>query len=181
MRDSSRHVIGKDLVTEIHKDMSRSILPSYLHVAPRRFASSGQGVLSADEWKVLCSISLVITLVRVWGYGKPDDSRYFQMLSNYLDLVRAMHVLFSRTTSLESREYYRIHILRYLRTIVDLFPDYKLRPNQHYAVHITEDLETLGPGHARSTPVFERINGHLKNANHNRHTGKQLSFISGLF
>ncbi|KAJ3996326.1 hypothetical protein F5050DRAFT_1819330 [Lentinula boryana] len=44
--------------------------------------------------------------------------------------------------------------------------------HHHLAVHIVNDLEYLGPGHARSTPVFERINHRLQEIKKNGHQGE---------
>ncbi|GAW07262.1 hypothetical protein LENED_009240 [Lentinula edodes] len=145
-----RHVIGKDLLAEIWADMGRTILPTWIQAPPPKWGTIAAGKLSADEYKVICSISLVVTLIRVWGYENAEgvESRRFKMLQNYVDLVHAIHVLFLRETSQKSRAYYKSHMLRYLRTVLDLYPDITLKSNHHLAIHIITDLENLGPGHA---------------------------------
>ncbi|KAJ3831695.1 hypothetical protein F5878DRAFT_521886, partial [Lentinula raphanica] len=162
-----------DLLEEVWADMARSILPSWIQPAPRKWGIPATGKLSADEYKVVCSISLVITLIRVWGYGNKEgpQSRRYQMLLNFLDLVRSLHVLFMRETSPSSRAYYKATILKYLRGVLELFPDAVLSSNHHLALHIVADLENMGPGHARSTPVFERINHLLQEIRKNGHIG----------
>ncbi|KAJ4498599.1 hypothetical protein C8R41DRAFT_756435 [Lentinula lateritia] len=173
---SPRHVIGKDLLEEIWADMKRTVLPNWIQPLPSQWGTSASGKLSADEYKVICSISLVITLIRVWGYKNDEgvESRRFKMLENFLDLVHSMRVLFFRETSQKSRAYYKSHILKYLRGVLELYPDFTLKPNHHHAVHVVTDLETMGPGHARSTPVFERINHSLQQLNTNRRLGKLM-------
>ncbi|KAJ3859902.1 hypothetical protein EV359DRAFT_85892 [Lentinula novae-zelandiae] len=171
---SPRHVIGKDLLEEIWADMKRTVLPNWIQPPPSQWGTSASGKLSADEYKVICSISLVITLIRVWGYKNDEgvESRRFKMLENFLDLVHSMRVLFFRETSQKSRAYYKSHILKYLRGVLELYPDFTLKPNHHHAVHVVTDLETMGPGHAHSTPVFERINHSLQQLNTNRRLGE---------
>lgn len=156
--------------------MKRTVLPNWIQPPPSEWGTSASGKLSADEYKVICSISLVITLIRVWGYENDEgvESRRFKMLENFLDLVHSMHVLFFCETSQKSRAYYKSHILKYLRGVLELYPDFTLKPNHHHAVHIVTDLETMGPGHARSTPVFERINHSLQQLNTNRRLGKLM-------
>ncbi|KAJ3841848.1 hypothetical protein F5878DRAFT_530899, partial [Lentinula raphanica] len=163
-----------DLLKEVWADMARSILPSWIQPAPPKWGIPATGKLSADEYKVVCSISLVITLIRVWGYGSREEpqSRRYQMLLNFLDLVHSLHVLFLRETSPNSRAYYKATIVKYLRGVLELFPDVVLSSNHHLALHITADLENMGPGHARSTPVFERINHLLQETKKNGHLGK---------
>ncbi|KAJ3855837.1 hypothetical protein EV368DRAFT_33844 [Lentinula lateritia] len=178
-----RHVIGKDLLAEIWADMGRTILPTWIQPPPPKWGTIAAGKLSADEYKVICSISLVVTLIRVWGYENAEgvESRRFKMLQNYVDLVHAIHVLFLRETSQKSRGYYKSHMLRYLRTVLDLYPDITLKSNHHLAIHIIADLENLGPGHARSTPVFERVNHALQMVNSNQHIGELLMDLAFSF
>ncbi|KAJ3970594.1 hypothetical protein EV361DRAFT_801746 [Lentinula raphanica] len=151
--------------------MERTILPSWIQKPPSRWGTPAAGKLSADEYKVISSISMVITLIRVWGYQNSVGSRRYKMLENYLDLIRAIHVLFLRETTSKSRAYYHSHILRYLRTILELYPDVTLKSNHHLSIHIITDLETLGPGHARSSPVFERTNHSYQEVPANQHIG----------
>ncbi|KAJ3926431.1 MAG: hypothetical protein NXY57DRAFT_905648 [Lentinula lateritia] len=174
---SPRNVIGKDLLAEIWADMAHSVLPSWIQPAPSRWGIPSAGKLSADEYKVVCSISLVVTLIRVWGYGNKEQpqSRHFQMMLNFLELVRGMHIIFLRETSQSSRAYYKARILSYLHGVLELFPDVTLASNHHLALHIISDLENMGPGHARSTPVFERINHLLQEIKKNGHLGELIS------
>ncbi|KAJ3762559.1 hypothetical protein EV360DRAFT_79172 [Lentinula raphanica] len=171
---TSRHVIAKDILDEVWKDMKVTILPSWIDAPPERWGTKANGKLSADEWKVVCSVSLVVTLIRVWGYQYENDSqaRHFQILQNFLDLVHAIRLLNLRETSADSRDEYRSLIMKYLHQVLVLFPDVALKPNHHYAVHIVEDLESMGPVQARNTPIFERTNHLLQEVNSNNHSGE---------
>ncbi|KAJ3911637.1 hypothetical protein F5877DRAFT_55068, partial [Lentinula edodes] len=171
----SRHVIAKDFLEVIWEDSKNTILPSWIDAPPHNWGTKSAGKLSADEWKVVCSISLVITLIRVWGYKYQHDpqSRHYQLLLNFLDMVHAIQLLNLHETSSQIRQDYHSLILKYLRTVLVLFPDVSLKPNHHYAIHIAEDLELMGPVHAHNTPVFERTNHTLQELNSNKHLGIQ--------
>ncbi|KAJ3716826.1 hypothetical protein C8R42DRAFT_724475 [Lentinula raphanica] len=171
---TSRHVIAKDILDEVWNDMKITVLPSWMDSPPENWGTKANGKLSADEWKVVCSVSLVVTLIRLWGYPYEDkpQARHFQMLQNFLDMVHAIRLLNLRETSEDSRNEYRSLILRYLRTLLVLFPDVNLKPNHHYALHIIEDLEIMGPVQARNMPVFERTNHILQEVNSNNHSGE---------
>ncbi|KAJ3853217.1 hypothetical protein EV368DRAFT_28043, partial [Lentinula lateritia] len=171
---TSRHVIAKDILDEIWKDMKITILPSWIDAPRENWGTKAAGKLSADEWKVVCSISLVITLIRLWGYEYEDQpqARHFQMLLNFLDLVKAIRLLNLRETSSRIQAEYSTLILKYLRNVLVLFPDVNLASNHHYAVHAVEDLKLMGPVQARNTPVFERINHLLQEINSNNHSGE---------
>ncbi|KAF9060975.1 hypothetical protein BDP27DRAFT_1235911 [Rhodocollybia butyracea] len=171
-------ILGKDVLKEIAKDMKQTILPSWMSPAPHPslWARQGGEKLSAEEWKVAGTIHVPITLISIWGYHyeKEPQSQFFQILLNYLHMVHALCILFLRETSAPLRVEYRTRILDYLHSLRKLFPDFSIKPNQHYSVHAVEDLENLGPGHARSTPVWERDNGDLQEMNSNRRRGTKL-------
>ncbi|KAJ3928294.1 MAG: hypothetical protein NXY57DRAFT_1041744 [Lentinula lateritia] len=171
---TSKHVIAKDLLEVIWEDSKNTVLPSWIDAPPHNWGTKAAGKLSADEWKVVCSISLVVTLIRVWGYKYQHDpqSRHYQLLLNFLDMVHAIQLLNLHETSSQIRQDYHSLILKYLRTVLILFPDVSLKPNHHYAIHIAEDLELMGPVHAHNTPVFERTNHTLQELNLNQHLGE---------
>jgi len=175
--ESPRAVIGKNVLGEVDIDRKRTLLPSWTSTVRDNWGTPSGGTLGADEWRTLCFIHLVVTLIRIWGYEYEETSRHFQMLLNYLDLVHALHVLYLHETSSPLQEYYCSRMLRYLHTVITLFPDIQLKPNHHYAIHATEDLKLMGPPHARSTPVFERVNLKLRETNTNKHLGQLEFFI----
>ncbi|KAJ3764234.1 hypothetical protein EV360DRAFT_65672 [Lentinula raphanica] len=78
----------------------------------------------------------------------------------------------SNPKSLKKEDMVRRLLLWYLRGVLELFPDAVLSSNHHLALHVVTDLESMGPGHARSTPVFERINHFLQEAKKNGHLGE---------
>ncbi|KIK56020.1 hypothetical protein GYMLUDRAFT_174932, partial [Collybiopsis luxurians FD-317 M1] len=147
------------VLEEVNRDMQITVLPNWVSRVCEKWGTKSGGTLGADEWRTLCSISLVITLVCIWGY--------FQMLLNFLDLVHALHAFNLRKTSPAHQAYYLLHMLKYLQGLLILFPDISLKPNHHYAIHAANDLKDMGPPHARSTPVFERINHVLQQTNFN--------------
>lgn len=169
--ESPRAVIGKDVLSEVNLDKKRTLLPSWTSTVRDSWGTQGGGVLGADEWRTLCLIHLVVTLIRIWGYEYEETSRHFKMLENYLDLVHALHVMYLHETSPSLQDYYSSCMLRYLRGVVTLFPDVPLKPNHHYAIHAVEDLRLMGPPHARSTAVFERVNKKLRDTHTNGHLG----------
>lgn len=170
---SPRAVIGKDVLEEVATDKKLTILPSWISTVRDAWGMPGSGTLGADEWKTLCSIHLVVTLIRIWAYEYEETSRHYQMLENYLDLVHAHHVLNLRETSAPLADYYLSHMLQYLRKVMTLFPDIQLKPNNHYAIHAAEDLMLMGPPHARSTPVFELVNLIFRETQTNKYLGEQ--------
>ncbi|KAE9393525.1 hypothetical protein BT96DRAFT_829132 [Gymnopus androsaceus JB14] len=168
---SSRKVIGRDVLEAAWADMMRTIHPSWISPAPVHWGLARTGKLGGNEWKIVGTIHLVVTLIRIWGYGEAGERRR-RMLLNFVDLVKATHILLLRVTTPKLREEYDFWILKYLRGVQELFPDVGFTPNHHYSMHMSEFLESMGPGHSRSTPVFEQTNHVLQMIKKNRHAGK---------
>ena len=149
-------VLNKSVLGEVTRDIAVTSLPSRIGRVPDNVGSAGEGTLSADQWRTLCMIHLVITLTRLWG-GLPDEDRRRQLLDNYLDMVAAVRYANVRRTSRGRIATYRYHIFRYVRGLRTLFPEQDLVPNHHLALHLGEVLEGFGPTHAYWAFPFERL------------------------
>ncbi|KAE9390207.1 hypothetical protein BT96DRAFT_779306, partial [Gymnopus androsaceus JB14] len=137
-------VIGRDVLEEIWADMKHSTFPSWMSPAPSQWGLARTGKLGGDEWKVVVSIHLVVTLIRLWSQ-EAEESRKYKMLMNFVDLVKAGHILLLRGTTAELRADYDLYIERYLREVLALYPNVNLAPNHHYSLHMSEFLESMGP------------------------------------
>ncbi|KAH7870451.1 uncharacterized protein C8R40DRAFT_1057128 [Lentinula edodes] len=164
--------LSHSIMEEVRTDIQRSILPTWIQPAPLAWGTPSGGKLSADHWKVICTIHLVVTLIRVWAYG--NDGTKMPLLQNFLHLVRALQILNLRSTSKQLSEAYTSEMLQYLTTLKELFPNWEFVPNQHYSLHMGEFLQTMGPLHARDTSAFERVNHELQDTTTNRRIGGVL-------
>ncbi|KAF9001036.1 hypothetical protein BDZ89DRAFT_968770 [Hymenopellis radicata] len=155
----------------VRKDMARSKFPLGINKAPMNWGTPGRGKLSADIWRVVCTIHLVITLIRVWGYEGQTVSRQKAMLVNFLDLVNAMLMAANRTSSDAHADSFDAHCYRYLEKSQLIYRDFKVKPLQHVGQHFGHFLRTMGPSHAFRTPGFERMNYYMQRTNTNNHQG----------
>jgi hypothetical protein len=157
--------------------MSRTNLPYWLSAAPPQVGSSRVGKLSADQWRSFCCVHLVITLIRLWG-SEPQDSRFHQMLCNYLDLVAAVKLATMRTMCEERISQYEFYMKRYLRNLLALYPDIGLSPSQHLSLHYPDLLRGFGPTHAWRCWIFERMNYKLQEIPTNLKFGESTQYVS---
>ncbi|KAA1479136.1 hypothetical protein DENSPDRAFT_788840 [Dentipellis sp. KUC8613] len=165
-----KSVLGRNILSEIRKDMAKTQLPAWISPAPRNMGSTLHGKLTADQWKVACTIHLPITLIRIWG-GKPEGTRLARMLANFIDLVVAVEVATMRIISEEDIEFYDTLMLRYLESMKELYKDGKVLPNHHLALHLREFLRSFGSVHAWRAFAFERYNYILQHENTNQKFG----------
>ncbi|KLO05444.1 hypothetical protein SCHPADRAFT_799335, partial [Schizopora paradoxa] len=159
-------ILGALVLQELHSDMEKTILPQWLESPPRDLGSKSHGKLKADCWRTICSVTLVITLVRLWG-NKPE---YYEILENFLDLSRAVRIATLRSTSPEQIKMYDHYIKTYLDGLVRLYGEEYLRSNHHLALHFVEGLTGFGPAPSWWGFPFERLNGKLQRTRTNKMT-----------
>lgn len=137
--------------------------------APRNWGTSARGKLTADQWKVVATVHLPVTLMRMWG--APQEGRYFLMLCNFMDLNAAVQLANQRVVTENHVQDYEQLILRYLSGMMMLFKDTVMLPNHHVSMHAGEFLRLFGPTHSVRTPGFERFNEKLGLQNTNKKSG----------
>ena len=93
---SRRIVLGSTVMEEVWSDMTRTQLPSWITAAPHNWGTASRGKLSAAHWRVICTVHLPITLIRLW---KEDNGRLKDMLDHFMDLVTAIKVANMRISS----------------------------------------------------------------------------------
>lgn len=141
--------------------MTKTILPSWCCPAPTRIGDGEHRKISAGGWRTFCTIHLVITLGRLWGY-EPPESRKHKLLSNFCDLVQAIKIATMRSITSARAQEFQDYMITYLRGLDELFPTYQLVPSHHIVLHMKELLCRFGPTHAWRCWVFERYNHTLQ-------------------
>ncbi|KAF6750134.1 hypothetical protein DFP72DRAFT_758290, partial [Ephemerocybe angulata] len=170
-------VLGAGVLKSFEEDRRNTELPPWISLPPIRSGHSSHGKLSADQWRVLCSVSLPILLTRLWG-GDEEGSRLYRMLVNFLDLVIAVEVASMLVTSKTHIHLYRKHINSYLTNLKTLYKDATIAPNHHVALHIPDFLEIFGPSQHWRGYLAERINYTLQKINTNKRFGEvEMTFM----
>lgn len=168
LSSEAREVLGKNVMESVWDDMTRTELPSWMSPAPRNWGTAARGKLTADQWKVIATVHLPITLIRLWGAQK---GRHFLMLCNFMDLTAAVQLANQRIITDRHIEDYKVLIKHYLSGMMVLFKDTPLQPIHHVSLHAGEFLRLFGPTHSVRTPGFERFNEKLGLQNTNKKSG----------
>ncbi|KAI0363952.1 hypothetical protein BV20DRAFT_1039670 [Pilatotrama ljubarskyi] len=151
---SKFNILDQPTINQLRRDILKTSLPSWLERPPRNFGSPSHGKLKADHWRTVCTVSMVITLVRLWGSATASPKQK-ALLDNFVHLVSA-----------------------YLKGVQHLFDWHHLVPNHHLSLHLKECLELFGPVHAWWAFPFERYNGLLQGLNTNSKTSAMpLTFM----
>lgn len=168
---------------QIREDIQNMITPSWLTSVPVNLGCASHGKLKADQWRVLGTTYLPITLIRLWGTkSTPLDARQArcrQLLHITIAMLSAVVLATSRKATVANAYCYRDLIVVYMKGLLDLFPDYKCRPNLHMSLHLYQFILDFGPPHGWWTFPFERLIGLLERMPHNGKIGTS-SFSSCL-
>ncbi|KZT04105.1 uncharacterized protein LAESUDRAFT_761461 [Laetiporus sulphureus 93-53] len=172
-------VLGRDVLKTVWTDMDAIIMPSWVSRIPWRIGSSSRATglgLGVDEWCTFCSIHLTTSLIFLWGTSG-EDSRAFQLLANFMDLVTAVKLASMRITTPERRDQCRAYMHRYLKEMLALFHGSTIRANQHLILHLPDILRTLGPAPSIWCFGFERANYALQQTHTNSKMDELASTI----
>lgn len=159
---------------ELLLDIEDMVKPSWVTSVPTRTT----GKMKADQWRILGSIYLPSSLIRLWSGMQPDDpraARCQELLDVTMSLVSAIVIASSRSTSPTNAQEYLLHMTEYRKGLENLFPTYVCHPNHHMAMHLHEFLVSYGPAHGWWTFALERLIGMLQRIPTNYKPGKVSS------
>jgi len=168
--------ITKEMLTQIREDISSTCRPNWQAHLPRNFGCPEHGKLKADQWRTALEFDIPISLIRIKTQQKPSrninsDARLQKLVDHTLDLAMAIAWGLSQRTSPHHAERYTFYMTRYVAGIKELFPDFSLKPNHHYALHIPDILLAFGPLHGTWAFSLERLIGRLQKLNSNSKIG----------
>lgn len=159
-------ILTRDEVREIRADIVRMCAPSWLASVPCDLGEARHGKLKADQWRVLGTVYLPVSLVRLWEEPDADDNDKALMRKKMLEatiaLISAIRIATSHTTSRSKVALYLQHMHLYLSLLKELVPSYDLHPNHHMALHLGTYICRFGPVHAWWAFPFERVIGMLQ-------------------
>ncbi|KAI9068777.1 hypothetical protein FKP32DRAFT_1560994 [Trametes sanguinea] len=163
-------VFTEDVLKQVREDITSIQLPTWMEKPPSNFGSAAHGKLKADAWRTVCSVHLIITLVRLWGSSTSTPAER-AVLENFVQLIVAVDVATRRAMSDSRAALYDECMESYLGGLLALFK-HPLVPNHHLSLHLRQCLELFGPVHGWWAYPFERYNGLLQRMNTNYHTAE---------
>jgi hypothetical protein len=164
-RLTAGHILEEEDMREIRQDIEAMLAPSWTSSIPSNLGSPSHGKLKADQWRMLGTIYLPASLIRIWGSldtGTPKNLLKRRLLLSTMSLLSAIGIATAHTTSASRADLYLFHLQAYIDSIKELFPSYKFRPNHHMAFHIYDYLLMYGPVHSWWCFPFERMIGMLQ-------------------
>jgi len=100
--------------------------------------------MKASQWQTVFTVTLLVTLTRVWGVEKCSSTN-FAHLNNFRTLVTAFRLAHLPSINEQTIASYEQAMKAHLEGILVLFPEYKLKPKHHYALHLGQFMRLFGP------------------------------------
>lgn len=157
---TSAAIFSSDVLQEVRSDIQRIYLPSWLEKPPSNIGDASHGKLKADHWRTLCTVTMVITLVRLWGHTRASQEES-DALENFMHLVAAVDLATRRSMSVDRANTFDSHMEAYVQGLRTIY-EADLVPNHHLSLHLKDCLLLFGPTHGWWAFPFERYNGLLQ-------------------
>ncbi|KAI1782406.1 hypothetical protein LXA43DRAFT_905901 [Ganoderma leucocontextum] len=163
-----RRLFSSEVLDQIRKDIGKIVVPSWIEKPPSNFGSSMHGKLKADQWRTVCTIHMIITLVRLWGIASATDAER-SVLNNFVQLVIAVDAATRRSMSPSRVTLFDDNMEAYVKGLRSIYK-HTLVPNHHLSLHLRQCLLLFGPVRGWWSYPFERYNGLLQRLNTNHRT-----------
>ncbi|KAF6746070.1 hypothetical protein DFP72DRAFT_761152, partial [Ephemerocybe angulata] len=163
---SNEPMLATEALKTIQDDIKNTLRPRSQGLPPSNFGSPTHGKLKADQWRTCIEFDLPVSLVKLWVLQPCADRRLrdrrLAVVTATLNLSMAIRWATSTRTSQRHADNYLKYMVAYLKAILELHPDTKLRPIHHNALHIPLFLGLFGPMRGWWMFFFERLIGLLQ-------------------
>ncbi|MBW0529826.1 hypothetical protein O181_069541 [Austropuccinia psidii MF-1] len=162
--------------------MKGMVLPEDLGSLPKDLGSPKHGKLKAMQWHTLWVYAIPLVILEMFVEDVEDikeDSNRFAVLQNTSLLVRCTNLLTSMPLRLGTGRKFTKSYQKYQQSSKELFRNFKVQPNHHYALHVEEQMRLFGPLSGVAEYWGERLIGILQNLNTNERFGDmELTMIT---
>ena len=94
-------IFNQEVLTNIQDDISELVTPIWITKPLSDFGQASAGSMKADEWRVLATIYLPLTCIKLWG-NSPPESFQRQALEHFIDLAISVKLCLKRSQTIES-------------------------------------------------------------------------------
>ncbi|MBW0550335.1 hypothetical protein O181_090050 [Austropuccinia psidii MF-1] len=123
------------------------IIPTGASRLPTDLSSAKNGCLKASQWLTLYTLFMPLVILDMYIEGKGTihvESNRGRFLQNTGDLIQCLQTACTRVLRDGHVERFYNAYSRYTVTSRQLFNNPRVKPNQHYALHIPEELKIWG-------------------------------------
>ncbi|MBW0491368.1 hypothetical protein O181_031083 [Austropuccinia psidii MF-1] len=158
------------------------VLPEELGDLPKDLGSPKHGKVKAMQWHTLWVYAIPLVILEMFVkdvMNIKEDSNRFAVLQNLSLLVQCTIFLTSMPLRLGTGRKFTKSYQKYQQSLKELFRNFKVQHNHHYALHVKEQTQFFGPLSGVAEYWGERLIGILQNFNTNEWFGDmELTMIS---
>ncbi len=122
-------------VSVIRSDIANMATPSWITSVPYDLGAARHGKLKADQWRILATVYLPISLQRLWDTNSPRSTPLRKkLLDATMALISAVIIATSHKTSRKKADLYLQHMQSYLQLMQELLPRYNFRAEPSYGL-----------------------------------------------
>ncbi|MBW0560972.1 hypothetical protein O181_100687 [Austropuccinia psidii MF-1] len=150
--------------------MKGIVLPEELGGLPKDIGSPKHGKVKAMQWHKLWVYAIPLVILEMFVKDVMDikeDSNQFAVLQNLSLLVQCTDYLTSMPLRLGTGRKFTKSYQKYQKSSKELFRNFKVQHNHHYALHVKEQTQLFGPLSGVAEYWGERLIGILQNFNTN--------------
>ncbi|MBW0539643.1 hypothetical protein O181_079358, partial [Austropuccinia psidii MF-1] len=177
--DESLHKISglsNEQLIKMKSLLSDVILPSGITRVPPSIGTFKGGKIKSSEWQSLFCIYLPLVVLEVFLEDvELYDSNSLEnrlLLKNICALICCTNILASHLITEADGKLFLKRYKTYCKTSQKIFSNFKMNPNDHYALHVKSQLSWWGPLTSIWECSGERLNGFLQSFQNNGQTDK---------
>lgn len=169
--------LSRDHVNDIRDAITEVTLPTWMDRPPENLGEASHGSLKARDYLTLFSTILPLVVPEFWYTRFATDIDRLQ-LHNFHHLVVATNIVSAFTTSNAQADKFTASYLTYRQTLNQLYPQWKSKPNHHWAMHNGDILKMWGPLASSNEYFGERLIGILQQIKTNQHMSELFFSMS---
>ncbi|KAH9174006.1 hypothetical protein EDB89DRAFT_2068259 [Lactarius sanguifluus] len=177
--------ISQDDLKAIRDDIAATVRPRWHAAPPANLGQVSHGKLKADEWRSCFEFDILVSLLcietRRIASGRQTDEYRAKLVHSTFLLATAIRWATSHRTSTKHIEQYTETMKNYLKTLKDLWPNQRFRPNHLNALLIGNYLHLYGPVRGWWMFPFERVIGNLQRSSTNNKLGQMEKTMFAAF
>jgi len=168
--------ISQDDLKAIRVNIAATIRPHWHAAPPANLGQVSHGKLKADEWRSCFEFDIPVSLLRIeslrnMSVKETDGHRAKLVHSTFLLAIAIRWATSHRISAMHIKEYER-NMKDYLKTLKELRPTQRFRPNHINALLVGDYLRLYGPVRGWWMFPFERVIGNLQRAGTNNKLGQ---------
>ncbi|KAG0142861.1 hypothetical protein CROQUDRAFT_49650 [Cronartium quercuum f. sp. fusiforme G11] len=124
------------------------VMPTGITQLPSNLGQSNHGKLKAIQWHSMFAYLIPLLILELYIIDVDNivpESNRGQTLLNISYLCQCTNIVCAKKVSENDAKLFEMFYKKYTETLKTIFPEAKINPNHHYALHLGQQLRQWGP------------------------------------